>query len=127
MLQFYIVFSCLSILDTSDLLTGVQSIDTDKSDLELLHEILESNNEFCSYEKWQETPNNSDYTAEGMKNISEASCFLPSHFLDMNLPSSTNQSSLKGTAFLFIFLIFILSICFVNFTANSAFEYSLKL
>lgn len=90
------------------MLTGLQDEGADKSDVELLKEILDSNLDF-SFSNFsdssQDQPENQASNPEGgtnkilsaFSNNSQKSCYLPSQLLDMN-------KSFSGGKYLFFIL-----------------------
>lgn len=87
---------------TSDLLTGVHGSDADKSDLELLQEILDSSGDFSLANQWSGSQISScNHPVEGnmiasLQSSSHTSYFLPSQLLDMNTSSVSSQIAAKG-------------------------------
>lgn len=97
--------------DASDLLTGIQEVESEKSDLELLNEILDSSTDFSLSSQWPDVSQSSSSDLQSEESIlaslrggSEASCFLPSQLLDMNSTCSSSQSLIKGKAIYICFI-----------------------
>ncbi|KFM69034.1 Islet cell autoantigen 1, partial [Stegodyphus mimosarum] len=92
---------------SSDFLTGAQNEDCDRSDLELLHEILDSNCDYklsnnltsqiqdiCQASSLNQQINSS--RRENLQNSSQASYFMPSQLLDMNKSFSSSTTDIQG-------------------------------
>ncbi|XP_035219577.1 islet cell autoantigen 1-like isoform X2 [Stegodyphus dumicola] len=92
---------------SSDFLTGAQNEDCDRSDLELLREILDSNCDYklsnnlssqiqdiCQASSINQQINSS--RQENLQNSSQASYFMPSQLLDMNKSFSSSTTDIQG-------------------------------